>query len=287
MLHDARESLPTSISHNFATTYLTGAGLVALLYDHLLTFDDEVRYIWQAPSTPPKFFFLFVRYMVPMTLLTHTHYLSGLSRVQLSDTFCRTWLSIALVIGSLSIAISNFLILLRLWILWNRNRRYMVWTLLCFVITQCAVIACTTITIVDLMGSLRYNSAFRLCVITHRGSIAVYWAPGMFFELVVFATTCYNVLSRPRTHLSPMIKSLYRDGFNYFIILFGLRVANLALTIAAPLSLIYLGVFVIWCATTITLSRFIFKVRRLAVEEANEILIKPRVRTSMTRVVVQ
>ena len=35
-----------------------------LFYDHLLTFGDEVQYIWSAPSTYAKYIFLLNRYTV-------------------------------------------------------------------------------------------------------------------------------------------------------------------------------------------------------------------------------
>ena len=53
-----------------------------LFYDHLLTFGDEVQYIWSAPSTYAKYIFLLNRYAVLGILIavaygTHVHvYLS-------------------------------------------------------------------------------------------------------------------------------------------------------------------------------------------------------------------
>ena len=40
-----------------------------LLWDHLLTFHDEVRLIWRAQLTIPKVLFLFNRYVVPASLI--------------------------------------------------------------------------------------------------------------------------------------------------------------------------------------------------------------------------
>lgn len=43
---------------------LSAVGLVVLLYDHALTFVDEVKLIWAAPASFPKYAFLFNRYLV-------------------------------------------------------------------------------------------------------------------------------------------------------------------------------------------------------------------------------
>jgi hypothetical protein len=45
---------------------------VVLLYDHLLTLDDEVKYVWSAPGTIAKVLFLTLRYMVPLFLTGQT-----------------------------------------------------------------------------------------------------------------------------------------------------------------------------------------------------------------------
>lgn len=44
-----------------------------LFYDHLLTFADEVQYIWSAKHSFPKFLFLLVRYLVPAALIVHLY----------------------------------------------------------------------------------------------------------------------------------------------------------------------------------------------------------------------
>jgi len=43
-----------------------------LLYDHCLTFDDEIELIWKARWRIPKILFLFLRYMVPICLVVNT-----------------------------------------------------------------------------------------------------------------------------------------------------------------------------------------------------------------------
>ncbi|KAJ7208344.1 hypothetical protein GGX14DRAFT_698042 [Mycena pura] len=38
------------------------AGIIVLVYDHMLTFDSEVKYIWKAKRKRPSLVFLFIRY---------------------------------------------------------------------------------------------------------------------------------------------------------------------------------------------------------------------------------
>lgn len=42
----------------------TAVGVVALLWDHIITFPTELRLVWTRPFTGPKAVFLFLRYVV-------------------------------------------------------------------------------------------------------------------------------------------------------------------------------------------------------------------------------
>ena len=52
-----------------AEFFCIAVGLMVLLYDHVLTFGDEVQYVWSAPATYAKYIFLLNRYVVLGTLL--------------------------------------------------------------------------------------------------------------------------------------------------------------------------------------------------------------------------
>jgi hypothetical protein len=53
------------------TTYGPAAGLSLLLYDHLLTFSDEVDLVWKAPNSFSKWAFLLNRYVVVAAHVTN------------------------------------------------------------------------------------------------------------------------------------------------------------------------------------------------------------------------
>lgn len=44
-----------------------------MLYDHAITFQEEVRCIWTAPNSFPKYAFLLNRYLVPIVLIAILH----------------------------------------------------------------------------------------------------------------------------------------------------------------------------------------------------------------------
>ncbi|PBK70451.1 hypothetical protein ARMSODRAFT_911988 [Armillaria solidipes] len=282
---DAQEY--TTVAFNvYASRYASIAGYVLMLYDHILTFDEEVRFIWAAPWTLPKALFLIIRYFVPAFVLIH------LCRKLLQDQstdiqrfdVCKVWFNVSASMGIITIAIGNFLALMHIWNLWERDGRLMILTSCLFVATQIANIICLTFSLVHITESVYFNSTFSTCMLTDRHSAGIIWAPGVAFEAVIFSALFWNALSRPRYLEDDFTKILYRDGFAYILVVFVLRLMNLILSFVAPVrrrplgplyvltalfsSLIFLGIFFIWCSTTMTVTRLVLNVAGMAEKRA-------------------
>lgn len=58
-----------SVARSNADSYSSVPGLVCLVYDHALTFEDEVRLVWRARWTVVKFAFLFVSNFISQSKL--------------------------------------------------------------------------------------------------------------------------------------------------------------------------------------------------------------------------
>ncbi|KAG1782189.1 hypothetical protein EV702DRAFT_512201 [Suillus placidus] len=216
-----------------ASQYFSAAGLVILLWDHFLTVHDEVELIWRARWSLPKLLFLFNRYVVPACLIIFTDQWV-LRRHFFRFGICQTWFGVGIVVGMVSIGTSNFLILLRLWVLWDRKTRLVLVTLPLFLVTQITAIVCTAYVVSSMMPLVVFEPYLHSCILTQKHA--------------------------------KMAKVMYRDGSIYFFVLFGLRVLNLVLSIVSPLSLMFLGVFFIWSACNVTLTRLIMNLRRAAAE---------------------
>lgn len=234
---------PAELQNFRASQYVSAAGLVVLLWDHFLTLHDEIELIWRARSSFPKLLFLFNRYVVPTSLIMLTYATSGFSEDILSDSFCQTWFGVGIVVGMVSIGTSNFLILLRLWVLWDRKTRLVLVTLSLFLVTQITAIVCTTYVVSSMMPLVVFEPYLDSCILTQKVNFVILWTPGIVFEFMIFVTTWWNALDQPLPQHAKMAKVMYRDGSIYFFVLFGLRLLNLILSIVSPLSLMFLGVF--------------------------------------------
>jgi len=269
------ESLAVIVEHVQVTRYLNAAGLVALLYDHMLTIDDEVRFIWKASTTLPKMLFLINRYTVPIILTIKANDYSGLAQPVFSDNYCKWSMSMSTIMGITTMSISNFLVLLRIWVIWDRKRRLMYWTGAGYIAAQISAFVVAGRIVSNMLSFMVYDPYFHACIYSRKPGfdLAALWIPGLVFEVQVFVVVWWNALDRPRVNVCQLSNALYRDGFFYFIILFSLRFMNLMLAIFAPASLVFLGIHTIWCASTITTSHFIFNLRKVSTDsDGNNIL---------------
>ncbi|KIK65122.1 hypothetical protein GYMLUDRAFT_39511 [Collybiopsis luxurians FD-317 M1] len=235
------ESLTTVIVHLQASRYIT---VSILLYDHFLTFSEEVELIWRANSRIPKILFLFIRYIVPIGVILHSHQLSGIANTDVTD---------ALMLGVLSIGMGNFLVMLHVWNLWERRQNLIFGSLILFAITQIANLTCGVITVINVIPIVSFSPILKSCTLARKTSLVYIWAPGLLFELAMFSAVFWNAASRPRTIQTEFSKVLHRDGIAYF-----------------ALSLIFLAVFFVWCSTTVTVSRLVLQLRRVSVEKARK-----------------
>ncbi|KAL1743206.1 hypothetical protein HDZ31DRAFT_65264 [Schizophyllum fasciatum] len=268
---EALEALVQTLKDVRATRYVTAVGVVILLYDHLLTLKDEVDLVWKARLTIAQIFFLFLRYIPLVGVIIQNIQLSGLVPMHLPDNFCKVYMDVATYFGAITMAISDFLVLLRLWVIWDRNRRLVACSLVGYIVTQLANIACVTFAVVTMTPALAFSDDLRMCVFTKDVHISSLWMPGLIFDVCIFIATVCNALQRPMSANSSMAKALYRDGFAYFLVLTSLRSTNLVLALVAPVSLKFVGVFFIWCASTVTTSRFIFSIRRTSLRECDSL----------------
>ncbi|KAJ7206448.1 hypothetical protein C8J57DRAFT_356910 [Mycena rebaudengoi] len=195
--------------------YSCTAGLVILLYDHLLTFGDELRLIWSAKSSSTKFLFLTMRYLVPSLMVLNTVAISGLSGMHLSNDVCKAWIATGMFVGLATQAINNWLVLLRLWNLWERQRTFILCTLLVFTVTELATMIGGWISVAHMLPEMAFDPTLHLCAFKGQYSIYFTRVPGLIFQFVVLAALAWRALRHGQTSLS----SIYRDGFVYFLCL--------------------------------------------------------------------
>ncbi|KAI5115927.1 hypothetical protein M0805_009863 [Coniferiporia weirii] len=256
---------PVAIDAN-AARYLNGIGLVMLLYDHVLSFDDEVRLVWQAKPSFAKKAFLLNKYLVPVVLLGWANLMNSFSSDGLADSTCRQFFVFSSLVGIISIGIANVLILLRVISLWDRKRSIAILLGSGFLVSFCATFGLMVAVTAKVSPGVAYNPQAHMCTLTTETKILpAVWASPMLFEILVLIFVCWNAFDRPRSRDTPLTRSLARDGMGFFAALTIFRTFNLVLTIVRP-DLIELGVFFVWAMTTLVLNRSMLNIHRAADE---------------------
>ncbi|OCH84997.1 hypothetical protein OBBRIDRAFT_839300 [Obba rivulosa] len=276
----------TPLRDLFATRYLSAVGLVALVYDHALTFGDEVSLVWTAPHSFAKWAFLVNRYFVLCMQIAVAYVLCGFVGLvmtnkeqvhtatlrlaaNLRENRCQHALSAFPLTSLVSVCIGNLLVLQRIVVLWDRRAIIVKVMVAGFLIGFSAQVIVMSFVVKHLAPSVGWSISAGACVITRSTPLLiVLWSSAMLFEGLVLLTTTLNALDRPRTVHEGLANVLRRDGIQYFTAITCLRILNLVLAVVATNrpSLIFLGAFFVWALTTTALSRLLLNLRRVESE---------------------
>ncbi|KAF8346443.1 hypothetical protein F5887DRAFT_961995 [Amanita rubescens] len=209
------------------------AGNTLFIYDYLLMFDQEVSLIWGSKWTLVKVLYLLSRYMpfVDVTVVSYHQFVPLLTIDQ-----CKIAYRINGSMFVIGMAMSEAVLTIRTWIIWNKDRRLAIGLMIFFftvwgvglyimyqfieslqffelpfpVINGCVFLAGSRIVSVDWALLLFYNT----------GNLAL---------MVIRATSLY--WSGVDSHL---FKRLHRDGVYYYVFLFLLAVINVSVIFSSP-----------------------------------------------------
>ncbi|KAF7369013.1 hypothetical protein MVEN_00228100 [Mycena venus] len=271
------------------TRLVSAVGLVILLYDHLLSLPDEVRFIWSASRTSSKFLFLGMRYMVPWVMIGHTNFPAWAACTSLTinpdytlSASCKVWYTGGILIGWFTLGINDWLVL---------------FTTVDFVGPQ------SYIHVLDafVVPRLKYNGA---CIVNHHlrqpdsGYALRTIRPHLFSRLCIshsspplvagsIISSCdgsvhgMEGLYVPRRVKDPPSRRL-SIFFCFFLVNLvhttsmwllkvkaAINLMNAMIVLTARPSMIFLTVFFMWCFTTTATCRMILSLRRSASPESS------------------
>ncbi|KAJ7355689.1 hypothetical protein DFH08DRAFT_506031 [Mycena albidolilacea] len=102
------------------TNELAVATLTAVVLDHIVTFPDEVNLIWTSRWNIAKITYIWIRYF---TLLVLCVYISLMLKAERSDRLCGYFSLGETIISTIIVVSADFVLILRVWILYGRSRR--------------------------------------------------------------------------------------------------------------------------------------------------------------------
>ncbi|KAI0084413.1 hypothetical protein BDY19DRAFT_997766 [Irpex rosettiformis] len=237
------------------TQYFFLAGLCVLLYDHGLTFSQEVEVIWKRKKTKLTFIFLLVRYycVAAMIVVCFAYFSTEMTRER-----CAKWmLFLPLGVTMPLSLLPSILMSVRVWAMYNANR-YILGFLLLYLAAQTAA------------GLWQYtypgakpaplpldNYEYHFCIYLPPAKIGhfsiMYVSMEVAFDSVIFLLTASRTVymhyhrrkerqqhrwSTPMTFRGwTLVESLLRDGALYFAAIFSINLTWVVMILHAPTGL--------------------------------------------------
>lgn len=240
------------------------ASLTFLAWDILITFDDEVKFIWPKPWNLSKYLYLFTRYCALLVQIS-TLFVgnNGWPSTYYSSHDCYIWevyqaLAAGVVIGSVDI-----ILILRVIALYHENK-----------IIRSALVVLYIFEIVGMgvglglaIPGINYDD---IClVITVPWYLFIYGGAAVAFQVVLFSLTMWKFLEAIRSGWGdvPLLSLLMRDGTWAFFLLMATYIgqASLYALKTADLASVMYG----WVLTIVSFSgyRILLNLNRLSPPE--------------------
>jgi len=266
------DEIGEDLSTIFSTTLVGFAGFTVLIYDHFITFGDEVQYIWQKLRGPLVYLFLINRYLIPLGFIVNLY-------AYLSDWDPETCARFVRYEGSMTVTginVVGLMMLLRIRALYNNNRM-VVWPVAALLALEFGVNAWLLCygTPVHHIGP-RYPCTMVFEARLTKIAAASAWLPLLYDTVVMGLTTykAFQIRSLPGSFHSPILQTLLAGGMIYYSVIFSITLILAVMIAVAPPSIQNITAQLELLLTVAMMSRITIDLRKRA---------KERIRYDMSR----
>jgi len=243
------------------------AALALLLYDYILTFDDERRFIWKDSKRGLGVIIFFLnRYLVPVLLAFD---LSGVLAPNPVLEYCVFWYLLEEFGAIFSVAVVEIILMTQAWVLYGGDKKMKVvlWTLLglCFATSFILIGIGSSEVVVG--ASKNPGAPGCVAILTARVQFWEFWCPWMFLSIVVFVLTVAKAHAHAKGDVTtPLGEAMVRDGIYYFGIMALASIITVVIFAAARVSLQSFAVPWFQVIASISGSRLLLNMRRIRSE---------------------
>ncbi|KAH7104829.1 hypothetical protein BKA62DRAFT_690785 [Auriculariales sp. MPI-PUGE-AT-0066] len=247
-----------------ATKYLTAFGFVLILAELFSGIAEEYELIWKGRKGLERNIFIIHRIIVPIGLLFAAHITAGILPGALNSAACEGILVVVGILSGLSIFLADGLVTMEVWQLWDCDRSVMKWMIGAYTVQGLSTLAFMSLTVKDtLKNGFTYQEQLKMCTAGESPRfLAGTWASGMTFELLILGATILNVLSKPRTGQSRLVRLLIVDGVLYFGAVISLRLINLISALKSDPATFFAPVFCTWALVSVLVTRVVMNQSR-------------------------
>jgi len=251
------------------TRYAQLASSVIIIYDHTITFGDEIYLIWGASWSLGKGLFILNRYFALSSVLVNNYALFSPS---LTDSFCSHFFHWQGWTGLIACMIAEVILQMRLYALYFLNKK-----VLAAMITSFIVSSSLSATVMGTVLSKVKARAHRVpgvtfCVPDQVGDhFYLFWIPILVFESLLVGLALFRgfqaVLSSDGSLFRSgrqLVNVLIRDSVLYFMVMFATYLTNLLVWIGASPNLLEVPIGFSVAMSCVLGNRIILNVRRTA-----------------------
>ncbi|KAI0795396.1 hypothetical protein C8Q75DRAFT_447596 [Abortiporus biennis] len=228
------------------------------LWDILISFQDEVEYIWQKQYSWVTWCYAFTRYFPVLSLITLIPLLlDSQPQLRLIKGGCEAWYTYEALVAACITSVVDAILMVRVYIMYNQNN-YILVTLLVFWVFL--------ISMTGLGISLGHHFVFTegCLVVSAPRLLAVTWAASLALDALLFLLTMLKFLKGLWAELKrhSMVYLLVRDNTWAFALIFGVKFANAMMYLYVKTTLT--GLFFNWVLIVMSSagSHLILNVRR-------------------------
>ncbi|KIM75614.1 hypothetical protein PILCRDRAFT_827050 [Piloderma croceum F 1598] len=258
---------PWVFSRVTRNNYVDIAFIMLVLYDHVITLGEEIKWIWTLRWGLPKIIFLTNRYIITSFFVLST----------VSQTIYPLTLSVCKFVGSFltwspifTFSAAELLMIIRVCSLYG-HRKLVIWFLgICFILAVTSSVVTQVLFLRSFFATLWYEH-LPGCYINYDGAPIQWhtWIPSISLEGILILFMARKVIFY-RHDMNRTITVIARDSAIYFVILF----VGIVLTVVdavhdyIPISLL----LPTQCITSIAVGRMMMNIRGLILDDPDHTL---------------
>ncbi|THH10062.1 hypothetical protein EW146_g8487 [Bondarzewia mesenterica] len=227
----AQHAYNLGFAHLIDSKYYILASSLINIYDLLLTFDDEVKYIWQAKISLPSCCFFVFRYVPPVVSIVNFF---ADHDPRFVGSVCKNWIWLPVTNAPIVSASTGVILVLRVYAIYNRAT----WVLIFLTVMFLGEIGV-------MLWSVPGGSPAILppgwvgCIPSKKPGtgdrLSVMFIAALVFDSSIFILTLgRSIYLRLRNSTIGLVQLIVRDGIIYFFVIFIVNALNVFLLTLAP-----------------------------------------------------
>ncbi|KAJ7649846.1 hypothetical protein FB45DRAFT_4758 [Roridomyces roridus] len=260
------------VTDSQTTNYLSAAGLTFLIIEHISTFKEEIRYVWQSRLSLWSVLYVWTRYFTLISLAMDVSFMFRPMRA--SEIRCRQFLLAEMTTSIMIIISVDCILVLRVWLLFGKGRKLLGILIPLLIVEMAGMITFGLLAILPLKDFADVGPFLNGCYSLEVPRLLTFVAlPPFLMSLLMFSMTAYkcgqHLRLRSRRAPMPMITLFLRDGVFLFLWIMLYSTAELIIWHSARPTLAEIPIVPATAVSAVLGGRILLNIKNLAYDNSN------------------